>query len=91
MKFPFEDTPDVAVITCFHIVKNNAPILYVSHDDDGSWQFLCGEHHKESDAMIVSLSEIYELDNSIAELSKMSCGYYAERLNYGKNWIIKKG
>ena len=42
-KFPFKDKPNIACITCSHILDENKPILYVSHDyDDGCWQFLCG-------------------------------------------------
>ena len=43
MEFPFYDSPDTATIICCHILERQAPILYVSHDeDDGMWQFLCG-------------------------------------------------
>ena len=46
MEFPFYDSPDTITIICCHIVENQVPILYVSHDeDDGMWQFLCGETH----------------------------------------------
>ena len=44
MEFPFYDSPDTATIICCHILERQTPILYVSHDeDDGMWQFLCGE------------------------------------------------
>ena len=37
-KFPFKDKPNIACITCSHILDENKPILYVSHDyDDGCW------------------------------------------------------
>lgn len=48
MEFPFYDSPDTATIICCHILKRQAPILYVSHDeDDGMWQFLCEKHTKQ--------------------------------------------
>ena len=34
MEFPFYDSPDTATIICCHILKRQAPILYVSHDED---------------------------------------------------------
>ena len=34
-KFPFEDSPDTACITCYHVLEGYKPILYVSHDEDG--------------------------------------------------------
>ncbi len=40
MEFPFYDSPNTATIICCHILERQAPILYVSHDeDDGMWQF----------------------------------------------------
>ena len=91
MKFPFVESPNTAVITCCHILEDNMPILYVSHDaDDGMWQFLCGGAHTEHQARVISLLEIYELDNSIAELSNMPYGWVAVRKNFEENWIIRR-
>ena len=51
MEFPFYDSPDTATIICCHILKRQAPILYVSHDEDnGMWQFLCGGTHETDEA-----------------------------------------
>lgn len=70
--FPFKDNPDTAVFTCSHVLEENMPILYVSHDEDGFWQFLCGMNHTESDARIVSIYEIYQTDNSVKEISYLT-------------------
>ena len=40
-KFPFSDAPNTACFTCCHVLEENKPILYVSYDEDGYWQFLC--------------------------------------------------
>lgn len=91
MLFPFEDTPNTATLICCHILDQNDPILYVSHDeDDGMWQFLCGQQHTSSEARLVSLQFVYELDPSIAVLKDMPCGYYAQRKSRQENWIIRK-
>ena len=37
MEFPFYDSPDTATIICCHILERQAPILYVSHDEDDDW------------------------------------------------------
>ena len=55
-KFPFSDAPNTACFTCCHVLEENKPILYVSHDEDGYWQFLCGGNHKEEDARVVSFT-----------------------------------
>ena len=91
MKFPFNEPENTATITCCHIVEKTADILFVSHDeDDGMWQFLCGGSHMQEDAKIVSLSEIFMLDNSVSELSNMPCGYIAQRKSKDSKWVIKE-
>ncbi|MDE7252068.1 MAG: hypothetical protein K2O32_03920 [Acetatifactor sp.] len=91
MEFPFYDPPNTATIICCHIMEGQAPILYVSHDDDdGMWQFLCGKTHEISEGRIVSLKYAFDLDNSVSVLKDMPCGYYAERESQNDDWIIRK-
>ena len=91
MNFPFSEPENTAVITCCHIIDNGADILYVSHDaEDGMWQFLCGEIHMKEQARVISLNEIFKLDNTVSELANMFCGYVAERKNKSSKWKIKK-
>ena len=91
MKFPFDELPNTATITCCHIVDEKMPILYVAHDEeDGTWQFSCGKNHDMSDARVVSLYEIVMLDNSIVELANMPCGYIAKKKNIKAKWCIRK-
>ena len=91
MKFPFRESENTAGITCCHIIENGADILYVSHDaEDGMWQFLCGGAHMQEQARVVSLREIFTLDNTVSELANMPCGYIAERTNKNLKWKIKK-
>ena len=91
MDFPFYDAPDTATIICCHIIDDDEPILYVSHDeDDGMWQFLCGSRHDIDEARVVSLKEVFDLDNSVGVLKDMPCGYYAERKTQNDTWLVKK-
>ena len=64
MKFPFSDAPNIASFTCCHVLEENKPILYVSHDEDGYWLFLCGGNHKEEDVRVVSLASILRIDET---------------------------
>ena len=91
MKFPFNDAPNTVTIICNHILEQDADILYVSHDeDDGMWQFLCGGSHEITNAKLVSLEEVFALDNSIAQLADMPCGYIASRTDIASEWKIQK-
>ncbi len=90
MKFPFEDAPNTAVITCVHILENAAPILHVSHDEeDGMWQFLCGKRHTSAEARIAALKEVFDRDHSVGALKDLPCGCSAERKSPQAAWMIK--
>lgn len=88
-KFPFADAPNTAAFVCTHVLNGERPILYVSHDEDGYWQFLCGGQHKEEDAKIVSLMQAYRLDESVGDLAGMDFGQTAERKRDADRWTIK--
>lgn len=87
--FPFADAPNTACFTCRHVLDEGKPVLYVSHDDDGFWQFLCGSTHSEADARIVSLAEILKTDGSVADLAQLDYGEYAEAEDETSDWIIR--
>ncbi len=64
--WPFEDPPNVAVVTTREVTEDKVPILFVSHDkEDGAWQFLTGGPAREDDARVVALRRIWLLDLSI--------------------------
>lgn len=89
--FPFSEPENTTVITCSHIIESGFDILYVSHDEeDGMWQFLCGSTHIQEDARIISLNEIFMIDNTISKLANMPCGYIAERESKNSDWEIRK-
>ena len=73
MKFPFSDAPNTACFTCRHVLEENRPIRYVSHDEDGYWQFLCGGNHTAEDARVVSLVSVWEMDESVGAAGGLAC------------------
>ena len=87
-KFPFFDAPNTMCFTCCHVLNENKPILYVSHDKDGCWQFLCGRNHTEDEARIVSLAEMLEIDKSVAKFAGLKRGECAE--NFNGSWVARK-
>ncbi|MCL1927026.1 MAG: hypothetical protein FWF95_07860 [Syntrophorhabdaceae bacterium] len=89
LKYPFIDAKNIAAIICCHVIKDNKPILYVSHDaDDGMWQFLCGGSHEEKDAMVVSLHKVYLHDTSVSSIATLPLGGVAERKDINSTWQI---
>ena len=78
--WPFDDPPNVAVITTRYVTEQGSPILLVSHDEeDGGWQFLPSGPVLEEDARVVALRKIWQLDPSIAELADLPLGWQASR------------
>jgi hypothetical protein len=85
--WPFEDPPNLAVITLKRILDAEQPIRYVSHDlDDGGWQFLDGGDVDDEDAMVVGLGTILRFDATVGELADLPLGWYAWRSAVGEQW-----
>ena len=89
VNFPFRENPNLAIITCCHIIDEKSPILYASHDVEGDWQFLCGRDHVTEEARVTALYNIYKLDNSISKLADMKLGGTAVRNSIDSDWQIK--
>jgi hypothetical protein len=60
-------------------------IAYVSHDD-GGWQFHSIESSRESDAVVIGLAEIVDLDASLAELADLPLAWRAWRVSKDSSW-----
>ncbi len=89
MKFNFSLPKNTMVITTKDIIQNEKDILVVSHDaEDGMWQFLDGEDITEENAAVVSLFEIFQIDNSVSELSGMPIGCVAYRKQKNDKWVL---
>ena len=90
VKYNFLEEKKTMVITTKNIINQIKDITFVSHDDeDGMWEFLDGDEVDETNAAIVSLFEIVQLDNSINELYELPLGGLAYRNNKNEKWIIQ--
>jgi hypothetical protein len=88
-EWPFDEAPNVAVISDYRIVGKETWIYYVSHDvDDGAWQFHGPDGFAgEEQAVVVSLKSILDLDDSIAELADLPLGWCAWRKSKSGKWL----
>jgi hypothetical protein len=83
-----EESLTKAVFTTVYVIENNSPIIYVSHDMDGDWQFFGPEKDVEVDkARVVSLEEIIEIDASVKEVLDMPKGTDAHRKSLESEWV----
>jgi hypothetical protein len=56
-KKSFSESLDTAVFTTRFVVRDKSPILFVSHDADGSWQFHGNETNvDDKDMMLVGFT-----------------------------------
>ena len=78
---------NIYVFTTRRIVLGQDPILRVLHDEDGDWQFLSREEVlTESDAMVVSLGGMMEIDSSLKDVVDIPTGMQAVRDRVGNEW-----
>ena len=90
-EYKFSDSSDTACFVCDHVLSRQRPILHVTHDYDGYWQFLCGQNnHDESNAKIISIGQATEIDNSINDLYEMPMGVGADRKSIDDEWVPYK-
>ena len=59
----------LGVIVCHDVTRYELPVLLVSHDDDGDWQFLCGavDHRRDVEprASLRCLADVLEADPTL--------------------------
>ena len=86
--FKFDESKNVVCIVCDHVVNKERPIKLATHDDeDGQWGFLCGEAgHQMKNYMLISLTQIIDIDASVNDLYEMPMGYGATREEVGEEW-----
>ncbi len=79
--WPFEDAEATVSISLRSIVEHGAAILFVTREaDDGVWQFMDGsEYPRETDARVLSLRHVVEIDPSIEQIADLPRGWCAWR------------
>lgn len=91
-EFRFPQPENLAVFVCENVLRRGQPILYVSHDHEGDWQFLCGGQHEGGDdadhGSIVCLSHVVALDPSLNDLADLCEDYEAWRDTSTGSWRI---
>jgi hypothetical protein len=85
-EWPFADSTNTVTITTRQVLRDGHPVLFVSHDSDGTWQILCGTTTDATDALVISLGEALQHDRSIASLADMPRGWSARRRAPEDSW-----
>ncbi len=82
----FHEGKNRAVFTTRRVLDGTHPILLVSHDEEGEWQFLCGTTNRSEDGRIVCLANVVEHHPAIVELADMPVGWQAMRDGPDQPW-----
>ncbi len=89
-EFKFNEPSNLATFTTRQWIEEQAPILTVAHDFDGSWQFLTDDPNTADNIGIVALSEMIKHDLTLNELFELDYGEIAEREYVGGEWTISE-
>jgi hypothetical protein len=88
--WPFQEGKNRAVFTTKPVIQQGHPILLVSHDAEGDWQFLCGSTNRPEDGAVVALGEMLKRDPSLGKVADLPEGWRAFRKNLKSQWKREK-
>ncbi len=87
--FKFKMEKNLGVFVCSHVCDDGLPILYVFHDGEGDWQFMCGGQHADEDLpKLICLGDVVQGDATLNELADLGCNHSAERSAVDDDWAI---
>ncbi len=80
---------DLGVYVCDHVFQASTPVLLCVRDRDASWQFLCGQSDLTGDEIhLVHIGALLARDATLAELTRLQPGSYAERQSERVAWTF---
>jgi hypothetical protein len=85
--WPFEDSYVLACFTTRFVLDGSKPITLVTHDNDGSWQFLCGTTNELEDCKLIALQSAVKIDPSVMEVADLPRNWSASRQAPGAEWV----
>jgi len=86
-QWPFAEPETTLAICCVHVLERTRPILRVSHDEDGDWQFLCGESHETSEGRVICMGCALEIDGTLVAIAGLKAGWGADRDSQEAVWV----
>ena len=86
LAWPFDDAINTAAYCTTHVAQRRLPVLQVSHDADGDWQFLDASTDDPGEAVLLCMGCVVEHDATLAQLSDLPRGWSAFRDEVGASW-----
>jgi len=85
-EWPFSEWPSSTAWTTKRVAAGDAPILFVAHDRDGSWQFIDADQWVQADIVVSHLAHIVDQDATLGDIADLPVGWQAERAQVGGPW-----
>ena len=84
--WPFPYPINSLAISTTRVIRENYPILRVSHDYDGDWQVLCDTTNDSKHGLVMCLGCCFQRDRTIGDLADLPLGWTAWRDYVGGSW-----
>lgn len=85
--WPFSSPMNTLTFVTAKVAQHGFPVLLVSHDDGGDWQFLDASTEEHGECVLLCFGCIYEKDRSLAEIADLPEGWGAWRKSVGAEWV----
>jgi len=82
----FPDAVNTAVYATARVAHQGFPVLQVSHDEDGDWQFLDASSDELGECVLLCLGCVVERDPTLTEISDLPRGWGAFRPEPEASW-----
>lgn len=84
--WPFDSAINTVSICTAKVARDGFPVLQVSHDLEGDWQFLDATTELPEEPMVLCLGCVFERDPSLAQIANLPIGWSAWRIAVGAAW-----
>ena len=84
--WPFDDAINTVTYCTAHVAERRLPVLRVTHDHDGAWQFLDATTEEPGEPVLLCLGCVFESDRTLAEVTDLPLGWSAYREHVGAPW-----
>jgi hypothetical protein len=68
------------------VYRKQLPILLVTHEEGGDWQFLDGREVDVDDGVSVHIDHVFDEHPDVLALADLPEGWAAERISAESNW-----
>ena len=85
--WPFQAAVNTLTYCTVKVASDGFPVLQVSHDEDGDWQFIDATTEEPGECALLCFGCIYQRDASLAALSDLPRGWTAVREAVGADWV----